>query len=172
MEETIRDLITYFTEVNARFASESFASCCFRHFQRFSSKVSQGEISTSLKSLTISDQAKDFLLYLDGLAHNGYLFFLEASPQVRGNSGLDRDLARRGGGRQSVVVGNNLALQMDIERLFSQRVKIFSPINTITGNEVIVNTIIKVRSSDALICTNPNSRRLLKLCKKKCAMPR
>lgn len=145
MEETIRDLITYFIEVNSRFASESFSSCCLHHFHQHSSKVSQGNVNTTLKSLTISDRAKDFLVYLDTLAHHGYLLFLEAPPQVRGGGGMDRDLARRGAGRQSIAMGNtNLALQMDIERLFSQRVKIFPTITAKSGNDVIVNTVLKV----------------------------
>lgn len=58
----------------------------------------------------------------------------------------DRELAmRRASTRNSIAVGSHHGLQQDIDRLFSQKFRIFEPVPPYASLEFIVNTIIKVR---------------------------
>ena len=63
---------------------------------------------------------------------------------------MDRDLMRRGGTRSSVVGGHH-NLQLDIERLFSQRIKVFDRVTSSVRMDFVISTVIKV-SETLLIC--------------------
>lgn len=72
----------------------------------------------------------------------------EAPPPLKSH-GLDRDLMRRGGGaaaaRASVVGGlGHHNLQLDIERLFTQRIKVFDRLPVSASLDLLVGAVIKV----------------------------
>ncbi len=56
---------------------------------------------------------------------------------------MDRDLMRRGGARASVVAGHH-SLQLDIERLFSQRIKVIDRVTSTASADFLIATVIKV----------------------------
>lgn len=138
IEETIRDLLFYFVEVNGAYGAEVLPSVCLNHYLQHSSKVSQGNNITNLESIQLSAKVMDFTEYLDQLATNVYILLQETPPQAR-------VVERRAAGRQSIAIPNsNMALQMDIERLFSQRVTVFPMIASNSPCELIVGTVVKV----------------------------
>jgi hypothetical protein len=57
---------------------------------------------------------------------------------------MDRDLMRRGGTRSSVVGGGgHMSLQLDIERLFLQRIRVFDNASSAATLDSLVGTILK-----------------------------
>lgn len=67
---------------------------------------------------------------------------LTSHPQMPG-----MDMMRRGAGgaRASVVGGGHHSLQLDIERLFSQRIRVFDNVSSIANADFLLGTVLKVR---------------------------
>lgn len=101
--------------------------------------VQNGPHQTLSKAVTVSTAVLNLVEYLDLVASYCFLLLLEVPPQIR--FGNDRDILRRSGGR----TGPN-SVQMDIDRLFSQNIKVFSVLPSECGAEFILNTILKVNS--------------------------
>jgi hypothetical protein len=101
-------------------------------------------------NLSVSDEMLSLAVYLDTLAVFGALLLLEGPPALKASN---LDLARRNNARQgiySAVQGRNrvltnqsLSLQLDIDKLFSQRVKIYEILPHTANVDAIVNAQLK-----------------------------
>jgi hypothetical protein len=146
LQNSIQSLLTLYIECNARNSAEFLSALFFEHYQQHSSKISNYSPggNVTLKSAAISTKLLYFLEYLDQVSVSSYLLFNE-NPPVKTSH---QDIRRQATTRQSITMGNtsnNLALQMDIERLFSQRVKVFTPCQPNSGPEYVIGAILKVR---------------------------
>jgi hypothetical protein len=146
LETSIQTFLSLFVDMNASFAEESLASSSMEHFSSHYNKIGsqQNAISNTIRSITLSSSMLQYIEFIDLLASYCFVLLSETPPHLKPNL-VERDI-RRMAGRQSMTAAGGLGntLQMDIERLFSQRVKIFSSLLATSGSEMILGTILKV----------------------------
>lgn len=103
--------------------------------------------------ILISNDMIEVMSTIDYFARLCYLLFMEIPPIIKMSSTLPSEVLRRSSTvniRQSIVGSGNsnnitsLSLQLDIDRLFTQRVKVFEDANPSCGTEYILTTFIKV----------------------------
>jgi hypothetical protein len=115
-------------------------------------------ISAFLSSLKVSFEVIDLIVYLDHLLTSCCVILAESPPQIKLTATDDRlTMNRRGSTRQSMMgsrgsimgVRAEVGLQLDIERLFAQKIKIFDKeaiigaLNTGTILETALFTLLK-----------------------------
>ncbi len=130
-------LISVFLEVNCAFTTDQLVTAELDLYRSVYTTVQNSPNQSLNKTVAVSNAVLNLVEYLDLVASYCFLLLLEVPPQVR--FGNDREILRRSGGR----TGPN-SVQMDIDRLFSQNIKVFSVLPSECGTEFILNTIFKV----------------------------
>jgi hypothetical protein len=155
LQNSFQTLFLLYLEFSTRNTAEFLSNAFLEHFLQNPRGTVDNHSNNNVKSVTISSHLISYLEYLDQIAINSYLLLNEQPPHLKSSTHLERELIRRTANtRSSIAMGNNnLALQMDIERLFSQQVKIFTPMQPNSGTEYLIGTILKVRKvSPTSIC--------------------
>lgn len=141
LDTVFQQSITKFVEEN----SFSFSDCVLKDLAGFYYRDSS--------EILISNEMIEVVSTIDYFARLCYLLFMEIPPIIKMSTTLSSEVLRRGSTvnmRQSIVGGGNstnmtsLSLQLDIDRLFTQRVKVFEDANPSSGTEYILSTFMKV----------------------------
>lgn len=120
------------------------------------SHTTDGNIDYSTITVELKDEMIEIAKFLDRFTFYCILIFMEPLPSSK-NVNVDRDLLRRAALRHSVVsagqgqisglANQSLTLQLDIDRLFSRRVKVFERLKADATVDALVGSMLKVSSA-------------------------
>eukprot|EP00981_Chlorochromonas_danica_P006792 scaffold1490_cov162-Ochromonas_danica.AAC.38 len=117
-----------------------------------SSHTTDGNIDYSTITIELNDEMIEIAKFLDSFTLYCILIFMEPLPSSK-NVNVDRDLLRRAAMRHSVVsagqgqisglANQSLTLQLDMDRLFSRRVRVFERLKADATVDALVGSMLK-----------------------------
>jgi hypothetical protein len=142
--------VTSFLEDNSHYASELAMEIHHQIYLQSTLSSSESQANTTT-AIQLSYSSLQMAKYLDQLMQLCCLMFQDVPPMPPSNA--SREAARR----SSVVRHNHptsstnhsLALQMDIERLFAAKIRVFEEIPSDCASEFLMNTVIKVSERES-----------------------
>lgn len=161
MNTLCRNLLTAFVDANRLSLVSRIESIQSLLYTTYYNLVRQVDAHTeesvdrkTWEDLRVSADVIDVAAVLDHYAMFCAMVLGEQPPMPKA-AGVDRDLIRRANMRQSIVASSynqSLTLQLDIDRLFSQKVIIFDTIQSTSSMDTLVNALLKDMLKTILEC--------------------